>query len=309
MTPSFAVHPTSDYERLSTKLHKGNRDFEATERSAVAILSADPYNRSRSHKIKKLEDVPRGDGQYRLSVGGWRFRYDILAQVGGSRLLRSSPGRHVLTNRQLAARMLHIRSRLRLNRLLDPQNDVIPLTHGNAANISFKSASRSAEAISEGSGSTGTFAGAHSTTRAEWQGSLLQLAARTRAQVKTEASVLRRALKSRLKPVSCAARGSQALLDVDCPHSVSGIGTGLWLPMAVLTPSGISGAHSRAARVALHQRDKERKAARDSGSLTHAAMPRSDPRPSPAARGCKTPAAKLPPRQRSRRQTSPGPPP
>jgi hypothetical protein len=193
MTPSFAVHPTSDYERLSTKLHKGNRDFEATERSAVAILSADPYNRSRSHKIKKLEDVPRGDGQYRLSVGGWRFRYDILAQVGGSRLLRSSPGRHVLTNRQLAARMLHIRSRLRLNRLLDPQNDVIPLTHGNAANISFKSASRSAEAISEGSGSTGTFAGAHSTTRAEWQGSLLQLAARTRAQVKTEASVLRRA--------------------------------------------------------------------------------------------------------------------
>jgi hypothetical protein len=44
MTPTFAVHPTSHYQRLSTKLHKTNRDFEATERSAVAILSADPYN-------------------------------------------------------------------------------------------------------------------------------------------------------------------------------------------------------------------------------------------------------------------------
>jgi len=81
MTPSFAVHPTSHYERLSTKLRKSNRDFEATERSAAGILSADPYNRSRSHKIKKLEAVPRGEGQYRLSLGRWRFRYDILGQV------------------------------------------------------------------------------------------------------------------------------------------------------------------------------------------------------------------------------------
>jgi hypothetical protein len=81
MIPSFAVHPTSHYQRLSTKLQKGNRDFEAIERSAVAILSADPYNRSRSHKIKKLEDVPRGEGQFRLSLGRWRFRYDILGQI------------------------------------------------------------------------------------------------------------------------------------------------------------------------------------------------------------------------------------
>jgi len=81
MTPPFAVHPTSHYERLSAKLQKSNRDFEAIERSAVAILSADPYNRSRNHKIKKLEGVQRGDAQYRLSLGRWRFRYDILDQV------------------------------------------------------------------------------------------------------------------------------------------------------------------------------------------------------------------------------------
>ena len=74
MTPSlFAVHLTSHYERLSTKLQKSHREFEATERSAVAILSADPNNRSRRYKIKKLEGVPTGEGQYRLSLGRWRF--------------------------------------------------------------------------------------------------------------------------------------------------------------------------------------------------------------------------------------------
>jgi len=80
-TPAFSVHPTSRYERLSTKLQKGHRDFEATEKSAVAILSKDPYNRSRSHNIKKLEGVALGEGQYRLTLGRWRFRFDILEQV------------------------------------------------------------------------------------------------------------------------------------------------------------------------------------------------------------------------------------
>jgi hypothetical protein len=81
MTPSFAVQPSSHYQRLSTKLQRSHRDFEATERSAVAIFSADPYNRSRGHNIKKLEGVPAGAGQYRLSLGRWRFRYDIIGRV------------------------------------------------------------------------------------------------------------------------------------------------------------------------------------------------------------------------------------
>jgi hypothetical protein len=81
MTPSSAVHSTSHYQRLSTKLQKSQRDFEATELSAVAIPAADPHNRSRRHNIGKLEDVPPGEGQYRLSLGRWRFRYDIIGQV------------------------------------------------------------------------------------------------------------------------------------------------------------------------------------------------------------------------------------
>ena len=78
---TFTVHTTPRYERLSNKLQKGHPDFEATEKSAVAILSADPYNRTRRHHIKKLEGVSPGEGQYRLSLGRWRFRYDIMGQV------------------------------------------------------------------------------------------------------------------------------------------------------------------------------------------------------------------------------------
>jgi len=81
MTPAFAVHPTPRYKRLSVKLLKGRRDFESVERSAVEILSADPHNRSRRNHIKKLEGVPIGEGQYRLALGRWRFRYDIVGQV------------------------------------------------------------------------------------------------------------------------------------------------------------------------------------------------------------------------------------
>jgi hypothetical protein len=79
--PAFSVHTTPHHERLSNKLIKGHRDFEATEKSAKAILSEDPYNRMRRHHIKKLEGVTSGEGQYRLSLGRWRFRNDITGPI------------------------------------------------------------------------------------------------------------------------------------------------------------------------------------------------------------------------------------
>jgi hypothetical protein len=77
MTPPFAVHTTSRYERMSNKLFKSHRDFKDAELSAKEILSADPYNQTRRYHIKKLESVPAGEGQFRLSLARWRFRYDI----------------------------------------------------------------------------------------------------------------------------------------------------------------------------------------------------------------------------------------
>lgn len=81
MSASFVVRTTSRYDRLSNKLQKSHPDFESTEKSAAAILAADPYKRTRRHHIKKLEGVPTGEGQYRLALGRLRFRYDIVGQV------------------------------------------------------------------------------------------------------------------------------------------------------------------------------------------------------------------------------------
>ena len=81
MTPHFVVRTTARYERLSTKLWKSHNDFESVEYRAKDILSDDPYNRSRRYHIKKLEGVQANEGQYRLSLGRWRFRYDIAGSV------------------------------------------------------------------------------------------------------------------------------------------------------------------------------------------------------------------------------------
>lgn len=81
MTPLYSVQTTPRYERLSNKLLKGHRDFGAAEKSAVAILAEDPYNQTRRHNIKKLEAVPAGEGQFRLALGWWRFRYDITGRM------------------------------------------------------------------------------------------------------------------------------------------------------------------------------------------------------------------------------------
>lgn len=80
MTPPFSVVVTPHYERLATKLVRGHRDFPALQTRAGEILATDPYNMSRQHRIKKLEGVPAGQGQFRLALGRWRFRYDIFGR-------------------------------------------------------------------------------------------------------------------------------------------------------------------------------------------------------------------------------------
>ncbi|SPF54388.1 conserved hypothetical protein [Candidatus Sulfopaludibacter sp. SbA4] len=81
MTSAFTVRTNSRYDRLAKTLQRRHPEFIAHHRSTLHILATDPYNRSRLHHIKKLEGVPHGDGQYRLSLGRWRFRYDIVGQV------------------------------------------------------------------------------------------------------------------------------------------------------------------------------------------------------------------------------------
>jgi len=77
MTSPFSLRTTPRYERLARGLRRGHPEFEALQERAGAILTADPFNRTRSHRIRKLEAVPSGEGQWRLSLGRFRFRYDV----------------------------------------------------------------------------------------------------------------------------------------------------------------------------------------------------------------------------------------
>jgi hypothetical protein len=81
MTPRpFLIRISSHYERLARLLHKRQPKFNAAQKSAFEILGQDPTNRSGSHNIKKLTGVPQGEGQWRLALGRFRFRYDIYGR-------------------------------------------------------------------------------------------------------------------------------------------------------------------------------------------------------------------------------------
>ena len=81
MTPSsFSVRVTPRYERLVKKLTRRHPDLLDLISEAGEILARDPYNVTRRHHIKKLEGEAAGEGQFRLTMGRWRFRYDIFGR-------------------------------------------------------------------------------------------------------------------------------------------------------------------------------------------------------------------------------------
>lgn len=77
MMEFYLVKAGPSYDRLARRLMKQHPDFDSIEGRAREILEDDPYNRSRKYSIKKLESVKQGEGQWRLAIGRWRFRYDI----------------------------------------------------------------------------------------------------------------------------------------------------------------------------------------------------------------------------------------
>ena len=80
MTPAFLVRTNAHFDRLARALQKQHADFPDHLSQAIEILSTDPYNRTKAHGIKKLTGVDRGDGQYRLRSGRFRFRYDVYGK-------------------------------------------------------------------------------------------------------------------------------------------------------------------------------------------------------------------------------------
>lgn len=71
----FIIDESTKFERLLETLVKKHVPIVKHYDEIILILEADPYNRSRQYKIKKLVDAE--DGQWRLSVGAYRVRYDI----------------------------------------------------------------------------------------------------------------------------------------------------------------------------------------------------------------------------------------
>jgi hypothetical protein len=78
MTPRFSVRTTPHYERLARRLLKRHSELRTLQERAVRILGADPYNQTGAHHIRKLVGVPAGGGQWRLALGRFRFRYDVI---------------------------------------------------------------------------------------------------------------------------------------------------------------------------------------------------------------------------------------
>jgi mRNA-degrading endonuclease RelE of RelBE toxin-antitoxin system len=81
MTPAFTVIAPAHFEREFRRLRRRHAELSDLFARALAILETDPYNRSRTHPIKKLENVPTGEAQYRIRLGRFRFRYDIEGQI------------------------------------------------------------------------------------------------------------------------------------------------------------------------------------------------------------------------------------
>lgn len=80
MTPRFSVLTVPAFERLARRLAAQHPEFTRLWSEAIEILEADPHNVGRWHGIVKLKGVPAGDGQYRLRLGRFRFRYDIAGR-------------------------------------------------------------------------------------------------------------------------------------------------------------------------------------------------------------------------------------
>jgi mRNA-degrading endonuclease RelE of RelBE toxin-antitoxin system len=73
----YAVTATAHFDRLLKKLAPKHPELVERFEEALTILSSDAQNNSRRHPIKKLQGVSARDGQYRLRLGRFRFRYDI----------------------------------------------------------------------------------------------------------------------------------------------------------------------------------------------------------------------------------------
>lgn len=71
----FTVVVTRSFERDLRKLHKKDKGILIVYEKCLSALEDDPFNKSRTHDIKKLSGVK--EGEWRIRFGKYRLRYDI----------------------------------------------------------------------------------------------------------------------------------------------------------------------------------------------------------------------------------------
>ena len=78
MPRRFQVQVSSRFQREARRLLKQHPELGEVLGDLRDVLQTDRHNRTREHGIRKLAGVGQGEGQWRIRVGDYRLRYDII---------------------------------------------------------------------------------------------------------------------------------------------------------------------------------------------------------------------------------------
>jgi addiction module RelE/StbE family toxin len=78
MPRRYRVVAAPAFEREVRRLRKRVPRVYESLLEAVELLETDPFNLEGRANIRKLVDVPEGEGQFRLRIGDYRLRYDVV---------------------------------------------------------------------------------------------------------------------------------------------------------------------------------------------------------------------------------------
>ncbi len=77
MARRYRVVAFKGFERDIRRLQRRQPRVYEDLLAALGVLETDPYNLEGRADIRKLVDVPPGEGQFRLRIGDYRLRYDV----------------------------------------------------------------------------------------------------------------------------------------------------------------------------------------------------------------------------------------
>jgi mRNA-degrading endonuclease RelE of RelBE toxin-antitoxin system len=80
MPRRYRVIVTPGLEREARQLCRRFPRVYADLFRAIKLLETDPLNLKCRASIRKLVDVPAGEGQFRLRLGDYRLRYDVIGE-------------------------------------------------------------------------------------------------------------------------------------------------------------------------------------------------------------------------------------